>query len=114
MTSASAAPVRRDPTNPRAGIVTFRRLEALSFLHSAIYLALLACWLAPGAEAATNVLGWCHGLMWIGASLLCLWATRKKVIPFWLAVIVVVVGGLGPFAGTIGFLVQQRRLSLAA
>jgi hypothetical protein len=31
------------------------------------------------------------------------------VIPFWLAVTVVVLGGLGPFAGTIGFVIADRR-----
>ncbi|HEY2637910.1 MAG TPA: hypothetical protein VGI54_11005 [Solirubrobacteraceae bacterium] len=100
--------------NPAAGPITFSRLRAVSFIHSAIYLALLACWLLPGLEGPTYVLGWCHGLLWIGMSLACLYATRKGVIPFWLAVVVVVIGGLGPFAGTIGFVVYARRLSLAA
>jgi hypothetical protein len=31
------------------------------------------------------------------------------VIPYWLAVMVAVLGGLGPFAGTIGFIVADRR-----
>jgi hypothetical protein len=31
------------------------------------------------------------------------------VIPFWLAVTVAVLGGLGPFAGSIGFVVAERR-----
>jgi len=32
-----------------------------------------------------------------------------RVIPYWLAVDVAVLGGLGPFAGSIGFVVEQRR-----
>ena len=31
------------------------------------------------------------------------------MIPFWLAVMVAVLGGLGPFAGSIGFVVAERR-----
>jgi hypothetical protein len=79
-----------------------------------IYLALLTCWLAPGAEGATYWLGWAHGLMWIGMSLLCLEALRRRVIPLRLAVVVVVVGGLGPFAGTAAFFHASRRVGLAS
>ena len=93
-----------------AGPLTFRRLELASFTHSAIYLALLLCAFALGnPEPATFILGLAHGLMWIGMSLLCLLAARARVIPFWLAVTVTVLGGLGPFAGSIGFLVAERR-----
>jgi hypothetical protein len=47
--------------------------------------------------------------MWIGVSLLCIEAVRRRVIPLWLAVMVAVVGGVGPFAGSIGFVVCERR-----
>jgi hypothetical protein len=110
--SAAAAPRSGRPT-AAGGLITFGRLRAVSFVHSIIYFALLVAWLAPGLEGPTTVLGWCHGLLWIGMSLACLEATRKRVIPFWLGVVVVVIGGLGPFAGTIGFVVQSRRLDSA-
>ena len=88
----------------------FRRLELASFTHSAVYLALLLCAFALGnPEPATFMLGLAHGLMWIAMSLVCLLAARARVIPFWLAVTVVVLGGLGPFAGSIGFIVAERR-----
>jgi hypothetical protein len=91
-------------------IVTFRRLEAISFTHSTIYLTLLVCWLAFGSpEPETFVLGLSHGLLWIGMSILCITAARFRVIPFWLAVDVAVLGGLGPFAGTVGFVIVERR-----
>jgi len=88
---------------------SFRLLEAMSFTASAVYAGLLLFWLGPQAPAATLVLGWTHGLLWIGMSLLCLVAVRRGTIPFWLAVTVVVIGGVGPFAGTIGFVVESRR-----
>ena len=50
-----------------------------------------------------------HGVMWIGMSLVCLAAARARIIPLWLAVTVVVLGGLGPFAGSLGFVIEQRR-----
>jgi hypothetical protein len=90
--------------------VTFRRLEAVSFTHSAVYLGLLVCAFVLGnPEPETFVLGLAHGVMWIGMSLVCITAARLRVIPFWLAVTIAVLGGLGPFAGSIGFVVIVRR-----
>jgi hypothetical protein len=92
-----------------SGFPSFRFLRTLSFVHSTIYAALLVCWLAPGLAAETMVFGWAHGILWIAMSALVIVAARRRTIPFWLAVVVAVVGGLGPFAGTIGFVVEERR-----
>ncbi len=88
---------------------SFRLLETMSFVASAVYAGLLLFWLGPEVPTATTLLGWTHGLLWIALSLLSLVAVRRGTIPFWLAVTVAVVGGIGPFAGTIGFLVESRR-----
>jgi hypothetical protein len=89
--------------------VTFDRLKLLSFAHSAIYLTLLTVWLVPGLEGAELVFGWSHGVGWILMSLLAIDAVRRRVIPLWLGVTVAIVGGVGPFAGSAGFVVQERR-----
>ena len=62
-------------------------------------------------QPETFILGLAHGVLWIGMSLVCIAAARRHVIPFWLAVMVAVIGGLGPFAGSIGFVVAERRQS---
>jgi hypothetical protein len=90
-------------------VITFTRLKYLSFAHSAIYLALLTLWLTDGPDGVRTILGWAHGIGWIVMSLLCLTAVRLRVIPLWLAVMVAVVGGIGPFAGSISFVVCERR-----
>jgi hypothetical protein len=91
-------------------VVRFRRLEAVSFFHSSVYLALLLCAFALGnPEPATFILGLSHGLLWIGMSIVCIAAARLRIVPFWLAVTVAVLGGLGPFAGSIGFVIADRR-----
>ncbi len=91
-------------------MITFRRLETASFIHSAVYLALLLCAFVLGSpEPITFILGMTHGLVWICMSLLCIVAARRRIIPFWLAVTVAVLGGLGPFAGSAGFLYTERR-----
>lgn len=90
--------------------ITFGRLEVASFTHSAVYLALLLCAFVLGnPEPATFILGLSHGVIWIAMSLVCIAAARAHVIPFWLAVTVAVLGGLGPFAGSVGFLIAGRR-----
>jgi hypothetical protein len=92
--------------------VTFRRLELASFTHSVIYLGLLICAFAlHSPQPETFILGLAHGVLWIGMSLLCIDAARRHVIPFWLAVTVAVIGGLGPFAGSAGFVLADRRRS---
>jgi len=93
-------------------LVTFNRLEAVSFAHSCIYLGLLICAFALGKpEPASLILGLSHGLLWIAMSLVCIAAARYRVIPFWLAVTVAVLGGLGPFLGSLGFIYETRRRS---
>jgi hypothetical protein len=94
-------------------LLTFRRLEVASFTHSTVYLSLLVCAFVLGKpEPETFILGLSHGLIWIVMSLICIAAARMRVIPFWLAVDVAVLGGLGPFAGSIGFLVADHRRAL--
>jgi len=91
-------------------VVTFARLEAASFTHSCVYLGLLiSAFVLSNPEPETFILGLAHGLLWIAMSLVCLAAARVRIIPWWLAVTVAVLGGLGPFAGSIGFVVEQRR-----
>lgn len=83
-------------------------LRVASYAHSAAYAVLLWAAIAD-RDAIVSVVGWIHGVGWIAMSLLCLAAVRRRVIPLWLGVMVAVVGGIGPFAGSIGFLVLKRR-----
>ena len=85
------------------------RLRYASYFHSAVYCALLYFAFVHRDDDAVLVLGWAHGLLWIVLSLVCLEAVRRRLIPLWLGVMVAVVGGVGPFAGSVGFAVQKRR-----
>jgi len=89
--------------------VSFEQLKLLSFAHSAVYLMLLTVWLVPGLPGPELVFGWGHGIGWIVMSLLAIDGVRRRVIPLWLGVMVAIVGGVGPFAGSAGFIVQERR-----
>ena len=94
--------------------ITFGRLEVASFVHSAIYLSLLVCaFVLANPQPETFILGLAHGVVWIVMSLICIAAARARIIPFWLAVTVAVLGGLGPFCGSVGFVIEQRRRARA-
>jgi hypothetical protein len=88
--------------------MSFRALKYLSFTHSAVYAALLVAAVAEW-DGVKYVLGWTHGIGWIVMSLLCVDAVRRRVLPLWLGVMVAVVGGVGPFAGSAGFVIAERR-----
>jgi len=87
----------------------FKGLERMSITHSLVYAGLLAVWIFDGPAQLRAALGWAHGLLWILMAFLVLIAARKAIVSFRLAVLVVVIGGLGPFAGTAGFLWEGHR-----
>ena len=87
-----------------------RVLRKASYTHSAVYLGLLYVAFVDRHDDLVTVFGWVHGWLWILMSLLCLEAVRRRRIPLWLGVMVAVVGGVGPFAGSIGFAVEQRHV----
>ena len=89
--------------------LTQAALRRASYLHSLVYVVLLYVAFVDRHDGLVTVFGWAHGLLWIAMSLLCLDAVRRRVIPLWLGVMVAVVGGIGPFAGSVGFRIEQQR-----
>ncbi len=89
--------------------MTAGRLRKASYAHSAIYVVLLYVAFVDRHDDLVTVFGWAHGILWIVMSALCLAAVRRRILPLWLGVMVAVVGGIGPFAGSVGFAVHTRR-----
>jgi hypothetical protein len=85
-----------------------RLLRKVSYFHSAVYCVLLWAAFIDRHDRIVLVFGWAHGVLWIAMSLLCLEAVRRRRIALWLGVMVAVVGGIGPFAGSFGFLYDKR------
>jgi hypothetical protein len=85
-----------------------RVLRRISYTHSVVYAVLLWAAFIDRHDDIVLVCGWAHGLLWIGMSLLSLEAVRRRRIPLWLGVMVAVIGGVGPFAGSIGFAIHKR------
>jgi hypothetical protein len=96
-------------------VITFARLERVSFVHSLVYLALLiVAFGLHNPQPETFILGLSHGLLWIGMSLVCLNAARMRIIPLRVAVAVAVLGGIGPFFGSAEFVRESRRRARAS
>lgn len=87
----------------------FGVMKWLSFLHSGIYFLLIVLAVADVLPHLKTAVGWAHGFGWILMCVLTIATVRAKVIPVWLGACVAVLGGIGPFVGSIGFLVEQRR-----
>jgi hypothetical protein len=110
MTALGRIPERRSGNGRVAFLVpSFRTMKWLSFLHSTIYIGLLICWITGAAPGLKTALGWGHGWGWIIMCVLCVVALRARVIPLWLAACVAIIGAVGPFVGSIGFVVEERR-----
>jgi hypothetical protein len=87
----------------------FTPLKWTSFFHSCVYSSLLICAFALGKpQPETLVLGWTHGILWIGMSCACIAAARMRIVSLRLAVAVAVLGGIGPFFGSWEFVRAQR------
>jgi hypothetical protein len=107
--SETAKPLGGAHPPPSAASTTFTRLKWTSFFHSCVYTSLLICAFALGKpQPETLLLGWTHGLLWIGMSLACITAARMRIVPLRLAVAVAVLGGIGPFFGSAEFVRSER------
>jgi hypothetical protein len=97
-------------SEPTLGPLTYNRLKATSYFHSCVYGGLLICAFALGKpQPETLIFGWAHGCIWIAMSLACIFAARMRIVPLKLAVAVAVLGGIGPFFGSIEFHRHQAR-----
>jgi hypothetical protein len=96
-------------------VFTFDRLEVVSLVHSTIYFALLvSAFLLDGPQPYTFIFGLSHGLIWIGMSILSVFAVRYGVINLRLAVAIAVLGCVAPFFGSAEFLRQKHQMKKAA
>jgi hypothetical protein len=111
--AVSDSPAANEAASDATGIHpsrAFTPLKWVSFFHSCVYTSLLVCAFALGKpQPETLVLGWTHGLLWIGMSLACITAARMRIVSLRLAVAVAVLGGIGPFFGSGEFVREERR-----
>ena len=106
-TGSSATHTLRRPS-PGALYPWVRRA---SWLETAIFVALLVFWLAPGFESETTVFGWAHGIGYLALLGLVFVAVLRHEVPFWLlAATFTPLGPIGSVAG-IAWLDHRRASS---
>lgn len=85
-------------------------MEVVSLCHSLVYAGLLVCaFLLDGPQPFTFILGLSHGLIWIGMTILSMFAVHYRVINLRLALAIALLGCIAPFFGSIEFLRQNRQ-----
>jgi hypothetical protein len=83
-------------------------VRGASWFELGLFAALLAVWLAPGAEEATFVLGLSHGIGFIALSLLIWVAVLRREAPYWL--LAATLTPAGPVGSVIGIAIIDRRV----
>jgi hypothetical protein len=107
----STAPAAAAPPREERGI-TYGHIKRASFCHSAAYLSLLAAWAYPGDNWTETLFGYAHGLGWFAMIALSLIGLRKRILPFGLAALVSIGGAVGPFLGSLAFVIRDRRRAM--
>ena len=97
----------------RGRSLRFATLKRLSFAHSAVYCTLLVVWLVPGLHRAEMIFGLAHGVGWLVMCALIVAALHARVVPLRLAVAVTILGGIGPFIGSLEFVREEGRRNAA-
>ena len=82
-------------------------LRRASALESLIFAGLLVAWLTPGAEGATTVFGWAHGIGYLALLFGIFAGVLRHEVPFWL--LAVTFTPVGPIGSLAGFVLLERR-----
>jgi hypothetical protein len=92
----------------------FGAVRIYSAFESLIFAALLVVWIGGMSEHLQMVLGWTHGIAWLGLCTAVAVGCRRGVFPW--VLLAATVSPLGPFGSSIGLEVQRRqaRMSEAA
>ncbi len=84
----------------------FRAVRIYSALESAIFAALLVFWIGGLSKHMQMVLGWTHGIAWIGLGIAVAVGCRRGVFPW--ALLAATVSPIGPFGSSAGLELLRR------
>lgn len=92
---------------PRSTVPLLKAVRLYSHIELAIFATLLTVWLGQLGETAKEVLGWTHGVGWIGLCGLVYAACRSRLLPW--PVLAASVSPLGPMGSSLGIELALRR-----
>ena len=85
----------------------FRAVRIYSAIESLIFAALLVVWIGGMNEHLQMVLGWTHGIAWLGLCTAVAIGCRRGVFPW--VLLAATVSPIGPFGSSIGLEVLRRQ-----
>jgi hypothetical protein len=91
----------------------FRAVRIYSALESCIFAALLVVWIGGMSKHTQMVLGWAHGIAWVGLCTAVAVGCRRGVFPW--ALLAATVSPIGPFGSSAGLeLLRRQRVGAEA
>jgi hypothetical protein len=104
----AAAQAAAHPTLVR--ILSFNHLMVVSILHSILFTGLMLCAFVLGhPQPATFIFGFTHGVLYLVMAVLVGIAARLRTISVTTALVVGIMGAIGPYFGTYDFLREWSR-----
>jgi len=91
-------------------LLALRTLATVSVVHSVLFTGLMLCAFVLGKpEPATFAFGFTHGVLYLVMAVACGVAARIGTVPGTTALVVIVLGALGPYFGTFDLLREVRQ-----
>jgi hypothetical protein len=91
-------------------LLSFNHLMALSIIHSILFTGLMICaFVLDKPQPATFIFGFTHGVLYMAMAVLAGVAAKLKTISVTTALVVIILGAMGPYFGTYDFIREARR-----
>ena len=91
-------------------LLSFNHLMAVSIIHSILFTGLMLCaFVLDKPQPATFIFGFTHGVLYMVIAVLAGVAAKLKTISLTTALVVIVMGAMGPYFGTYDFIRESRR-----
>ncbi len=92
-------------------VLTIRNFAVVSIIHSVFFTGLMLCAFVLGKpQPITFAFGFGHGVLYMVVGAACIIAARLRIVSVTTALVVVIVGLLGPYFGAYEFVREHRRL----
>src|SRR3954449_9608745 len=91
-------------------LLSFNHLMAVSIIHSILFTGLMICaFVLDKPQPATFMFGFTHGVLYLAMAVLAGVAAKLKTISVTTALVVIILGAMGPYFGTYDFIREARR-----
>jgi hypothetical protein len=91
-------------------LLSFNHLMAISIIHSILFTGLMLCaFVLDKPQPATFIFGFTHGVLYMVMAVLVGVAAKLRTVTVTTALVVIIMGAIGPYFGTYDFIREARR-----